>query len=190
MSGRGGGGFAAGSTLHRALRIDAAAYRTALQAGFLHMVAQGLSVVALDEEGAVLGAVVMCDILDQGPAAGDPGLRPMQALLHGLEEAYFDLRRPGPGQSALVDMAFVRSDAAGGGVYTRLRKAAQELARERGFSHVVGVLSSAATQAVVVAKFDQSVLVRQRFDAFQFEGGTPFAGIEEPPEIWLTEGHL
>ena len=182
--------FAEGSTLHKALGIDVPAYRAALREGFAHMVAQGLSVVAMAPDGRVLGCVVMCDILDQGPAADDPRLRPMQALMHDLEEEYIALRAPAPGQSALVDMAFVRPDAAGGGLYTRLRKAAHSRAREAGFAHVVGILSSAATQKVVVTKFDQSVLARHSFAGFEFEGGTPFASIEDPSEIWLTEGNL
>lgn len=182
--------FASGSTLHKAAGIDSDSYRALLRDSFLYNIDQGLSVMARDDKGEVLGCVVACDLLDQGPSAPDPRLAPMQAMLHTLEQEYVELQHPKPGDALLIDMAFVRPDQAGTGVYKDLRHAAHDLARTKGFSCVIGLLSSAATQHVVANRLGHRVLARMAFTDFRFEGGAPFASITDPSEIWLTEGRL
>lgn len=181
--------FAAGSTLHRACGIEAPEYKDLLRDGFLHNVAQGLSVMARDKTG-VLGCVVACDLLDQGSGPTDPRLVPLQVLLHELEKKYIELQSPTPGQTILIDMAFVRPDQTGRGLYQRLRAATHGLAKSRGYRRVIGLLSSAATQHVVVTRLGHRVMARVAFAGFDHDGTCPFAKITDPQEIWLTEGRL
>lgn len=181
--------FAKKSTLHRASSVREDVYRCALRSGFMHMVKQDLSVAAYQGD-QIVGAVIACDLLDQGPSANAPELQAMQALMHQMEDRYLALRNPTKCASVLVDMAFVTPEATGGGIYTALRYAAQERAAKRGFQHVVGLLSSAATQRVVVGKMGHEVLFRERFDTFMFNGTMPLAAITDPEEILLTEGSL
>ena len=79
--------FAARSTLHQVAGIDADVYRDRLYPAFMHNIAQGLSVAAW-ENGEVLGALIACDIRDQGAVIPDPRLRAMHALMHEMEERY------------------------------------------------------------------------------------------------------
>ena len=181
--------FAAGSTLHRALGIKSPEYKDLLRDSFLHNIQQGLSVTARDKTG-VLGCVIACDLLDQGSGPSDPRLAPMQDLLHELEEKYIEVQSPKRGDAVLIDMAFVRPDEAGTGLYKRLRAASQDRARTKGYTHVIGLLSSAATQHVVATCLGHRVLARIAFANFRCGDTFPFAAITNPPEIWLTEGQL
>ena len=97
---------------------------------------------------------------------------------------------PEPGQVVLVDMAAVSPAGRGQGVYLRMRQAAQALAREKGFSCVVGELSSAVTQHVVRDVLGHAVVAEVRFADFVWRGQRPFAGITAPESIVLTEGLL
>ena len=87
-------------------------------------------------------------------------------------------------------MGAVSSLAAGQGVYQKLRNAAQNNAKELGYRFVVGELSSASTQHVVLNKLGHSKVAEVLFSSFEFAGSRPFASINEPESIVLAEGML
>lgn len=183
--------FCKSSTLHKLADISVPEYKDCLKQGFLDNVSQGLSAVAVTRHSKdLLGCVIACDFLDQGETKPNPKLAAMQNLFLRLEQDYIKKKAPKPGQSVLVDMALVDPDHLGLGVYQKLRDHIHEIARDKGFEFVVGELSSAATQNVVVNKMGHKILSRIAFDQFEFEGRKPFQSIREPKEIWLTEGAL
>lgn len=186
--------FVAGSTVHRALGVGLEAYRAHLRPSFDAMAGEGLSVVAVESDtSAVVGCLVATDFARQFDAghAPDGPLAPLAALTAALAGAYARVRGvPAPGQVVLVDMAAVAPTGRGQGVYLRMRQAAQALAREKGYSRVVGELSSAATQHVVRDVLGHSVVAEVRFADFLWRGERPFAGIVAPKSIVLTEGLL
>ncbi|MGB0507460.1 MAG: hypothetical protein ACPGGK_14805 [Pikeienuella sp.] len=182
--------FSGGSTLHRALGIGLEEYRAYLHDGFMAMVVEGLSVVAV-EDGDLLGCMIVTDFHQHlGVSEAPDRFAPLAALTGELCRQYQQVRNIGPGEAALVDMGAVSSRAGGKGVYQKLRDAAQDRARQRGFRRIVGELSSAATQHVVLNRLGHEKLAEVRFADFEFGGAKPFAGIGEPESIILAEGLL
>lgn len=180
--------FVHGSTLHKALSLDLATYRADLRPSYEAMVAQGLSFVALDDTGRILGAIIATDLLDT--LSDTPAETAVSALTQSLTQAYLSHRPIGAGKALLVDMAAVHPDARGQGVYPALRGALHEAARENGWRYVVGELSSVATQAVVLGKMGHSKIAEIAFSDFEWNGARPFAAITSPPSIILAEGRL
>ena len=75
--------FVAGSTLHRALGITLGEYRAYLRPSFQQMVAEGLSVVTIDEaSGTLLGCLIATDFHSQLAHDTDapPPFAPLAAL--------------------------------------------------------------------------------------------------------------
>lgn len=183
--------FATRSTLHRALDIDLADYRRALRAPFEAMVAEGHSFVAINARDQVIGCVIAGDITLSHPT-GEPldKLEPVTALTQRLTAAYIAHRHPKPGEAVLIDMAAVAEGYGGQGLYRRLRLACQDAARAHGFRRVVGELSSAATQAVVLGQMGHRRVAEVDLSALEFDGWRPFAGILDPNSVVLAEGEL
>jgi GNAT superfamily N-acetyltransferase len=188
--------FVSRSQPHRALAIELDEYRDHLWPGFLFMVDQGHSFVAVDTHDEVIGCLVACDYCVASPPvptnAGSVRhkMAPLLALLATLDRHYREQREPVVGQTLLVDMAVVSPQAAGGGVYRHLREAAHDHARRCGFTRVVGELSSAATQHVCVNIFRHQVKARISFASFVYQGTRPFAALTDPPDVVLVEGEL
>ncbi len=184
--------FVSGSTLHRALGIELDAYRAYLRPSFEAMVQESLSVVAEASDGTLQGCMIAVDF--HGPAheaaQPQPPFAPVSALTSALCAEYLRARTFDPGEVLLVDMAAVPPASAGGGIYQEMRTHVHRLARERGFRSVVGELSSAATQHVVLNRLGHAKVVEIAFDAFRHGDGYPFRMIAQPRSIVLAEGAL
>jgi len=180
--------FAGQSTLHRALGVEVGAYRRTLRPGFDAMVGEGLSVVAV-EGGAVVGALIACDFHRADAPTPEPRT-PIAALTDALYARYQRHRATEPGQAMLVDMGAVAPGHGGRGLYQRMRDAAEDRGRAAGYRHVIGELSSAATQYVVLHKRGHAAIAEIAFAEFIHGGTRPFATIPAPDRIVLAEGHL
>ena len=185
--------FVQGSTLHQALGIGLTQYRSYLAASFARMVGEGLSYCAVDgRTGELVGCLIVTDFHGQSGTTGpsDPPFAPIEALTAELAGRYRKHRRIGPGEAVLVDMGAVSTAAGGQGIYQRLRRAAQERARDIGYRWVLGELSSAATQHFVLDRLRHRKLTEVFFDSFQHDNGFPFRDITDPPSVILAEGEL
>ena len=184
--------FVRASTLHRACGIELAEYRRYLRPQFDHMIAQGLSLAAVDDATQRLaGCLIATDFAAQElDAPMDGKFSPIAALAAALASRYRQFRRFAKGEVMLVDMAAVSDASEGQGVYQALRAEAQVLARARGFQFVVGELSSAATQHVVLNRLHHVKRAEIDFASFQWRGDYPFRAIAEPPSVILSEGRL
>jgi hypothetical protein len=185
--------FVAGSTLHQALGITLEAYRAYLQDGFQQMVQEGLSIVAQDQKtGEVLGCLIVTDFHAhlKPTQPQDPALAPLAALTEALVAKYRTQRSIDPGQVILVDMGAVSPAARGLGLYKSMRQAAHQRAKTRGFTHVVGELSSAATQAYVLGQLGHQNIAEVPFQRFEHNGTHPFSRIANPKCLVLAEGRL
>ncbi len=183
--------FVESSTLHRALGIGLEEYRNYLRQSFAEMLAEDLSVAAVDEKsGRLSGCLIATDFAGQFTAQREPSGRfaPLAALTAALCDQYGPA--PNPGQAMLVDMGAVLPGYAGHGVYKQLRKAVEVRARNRGFQTIIGELSSAATQHVILNRLGHRKVAEISFASFEHDGGFPFAAITEPASIVLAEGVL
>lgn len=184
--------FVAGSTLHRALAVQLEDYRTYLWPAFTRMVDEGLSVVAVDGEGTLLGCMIVVDF--HGPVHERPNAHPVfgpvSALTSALCAQYRGYRDISAGEAILVDMGAVAPSAGGQGIYQEMRQEVHRIAKARGFRHVVGELSSVATQHVIFNRLQHRKVAEIRFGAFEHDGGYPFGAIHDPPSIILAEGEL
>ena len=185
--------FIEGSTLHKALGITLSEYRAYLRPSFDAMVSKNLSVAAIDRSSnEVLGCMIATDLHGQinAPETQDPKFAPLTALTQDLCREYVELFPPKPGETVLVDMAAVSPSTRGGGLYKRMRAKTHQIAKSRGFTFVVGELSSSATQHVILNHFRHQVISEIRFTEFEVNGTFPFAGITTPPSIVLARGTL
>lgn len=185
--------FVPDSVLHRALEITPEEYRSRLAVGWDTILAEGLSLVAVDPEGDVVQGCLLGARFSPTPVDPDTvprKLLPLARLLEDLERQY-DARRVGAARRALlVDIAVVAPARRGEGVYTRLREAAHALGVAKGYDHVIGELSSATTQRHLVDRLGHVVRAEIAFETYVFEGRYPFKGITDPPTVQLVEGHL
>ena len=184
--------FVARSVLHRALDVGLAEYRRYLAPSFAAMIAEGLSVVAVERRtGAVVGCLVAGDYRTPPVACeAPPRLAPLGALMADLRRRYECRRGPAPGEAMLVDMAAVAGGATGHGLYRRMREAVHERGRKSGFRMVIGEATSTATQHVLLNRLGHRRMAEIPFREFTHEGAHPFAAIVDPPSIVLAEGDL
>ena len=185
--------FAASSSLHSALDVTLQDYRAYLRAPFVAMIAEGLSVAALDRaSGAMAGCLIATDLhaaLSPAPVPDGP-LGAIAALSQQAAQRYAELRPFQSGEVMLVDMAAVAKPFGGQGIYLALRNAAQCRARKLGFRRVVGELSSPASQHVVLNRLGHEKVLELPLRTFRFRDGFPFAAINEPQCLILSEGRL
>ena len=185
--------FARSSVLHRALGISADRYRDQLHTAFARMIDEGLSLAAIDQpSGEIAGCIIVTDFhsaIPPAPDGSDP-LAPVTALTRQLALRYKELRPLPPGKVILIDMAAVAEAHGGRGIYRGLRNAAQARAKALGYQRVVGELSSAATQHVVLKHLGHENLAEIAYRDFTFQGDQPFSSIAEPHGIILAEGKL
>lgn len=87
-------------------------------------------------------------------------------------------------------MGAVSSKARGQGVYQKMRTAAHNVARDKGYKLVLGELSSAVTQHVVLNQLGHRKVAEIRFAEFRYSNTRPFIAIKKPPSIILSEGAL
>ncbi len=185
--------FIEGSTLHLALGIGLEEYREYLRPSFEAMIAEELSVAAWDDtSGEMVGCVIATDFHQHlNPTiAKNCKFAPLAALTRKLCAQYQRVRTIKPRDAVLVDMGVVASSHAGKGIYQAMRHAAQSIAKEKKFTSVIGELSSASTQHVILNKFGHQKLAEVKFSDFEFEGQRPFRTITEPESIILAEGRL
>lgn len=196
--------FVLESPVHRAAGVMYDEYLGYLRAPFITMAAEGLSFIAVDTESAELAGCVLAG--DFCPETNAPlseelqynephdevpeSMRAIKALLKELERPYKLNVSNSPDETLIVDIAAVNRAARGRGLYRRLRLAAQGVAKERGFSRVVGELSSAATQRFCVEELGHQVINEVPYKTFLFNGTLPFASIEQPQTLQLVEGTL
>ena len=183
--------FAAQSTVHRALGIELDAYRAYLRAPFEAMVDEGLSLVATHSSGTVVGCMIATDFhtcltVKQTPLP----FAPLVALTTALCKDYSKIRRSSPGTALLVDMGAVAPEAQAQGIYSALRRAVHSRAITKGYHRVMGELSSAQTQHVVLEKMGHKAVAEIAFDRFEWAGTKPFRNIHDPPKLILSEGML
>ena len=178
------------STLHRALGIGLEEYRAYLRPSFHSMTDEALSLVAVDN-GKTVGCLIATDFhgADQNGETPPP-FDAFSAMADSLGSLYRNHRRFGPGEVVLVDMAVVAPTASGQGLYRTFRAKAEALAQKRGFQYVVGELSSAATQHVVIDKLGHRKIAEIDFQTFRHRDKYPFRAITSPPSLILAEGNL
>ena len=183
--------FAASSSLHAVLSVDLHLYQTSLRPAFEAMVQEGLSLVATDAKGQMLGALIATDLHAtlRDPAPSGPYAQ-ISALTQTLTQIYRAQRAFGPGEVLLVDMAAVHPDARGLGIYRALRQHLEDRLHKTHWHYVVGELSSVATQKLVLEKMGHRSAAEIAFDRFEWNGTRPFAYITSPPSIILAEGAL
>ncbi|MEM7068896.1 MAG: hypothetical protein AAF478_08415 [Pseudomonadota bacterium] len=185
--------FVQSSTLHQAMAVDLDKYRQYLYPSFLAMIGERLSIAAMDDQtNEILGCLIVTELgAPQEIVQGTPEyLKPIAALTAELCLRYRQRRPYVGGEVVLVDMGAVSPSAGGKGVYQTLRNVAQETARDRGFRYVVGELSSAATQHVIINKLGHRKMAEVSFNEFDYEGRRPFQSISEPRSIILAEFEL
>ncbi len=185
--------FIQGSTLHRALKIGLSEYRAYLRPSFEQMIHEGLSVAAFDDEtGEIIGCLITTDFFHQSVETEVPHgkFAPLTALTQHLCQQYHSKRQIKAGEVVLADMGVVAPHALGMGVYQQMRFELGTHVKALGFSAIVGELSSAATQHVVVQKLGHRVRAEVEYATFEFDGGYPFRAIKESRSIILAEGQL
>ncbi|MDJ0613583.1 MAG: hypothetical protein QNJ29_07875 [Rhizobiaceae bacterium] len=185
--------FVESSTLHQALGISLEEYRIYLRPSFEACVSEEFSIVATEPAtGEVIGCLIATDFRQHLNAANTATgkFAPLAALTTELCRQYKSKRTIDPGDALLIDMGAVRPSTAGMGIYQKMRDAAQINAKEAGYKTVVGELSSASTQHVVLNKFGHAKLAEVKFAEFEIDGKFPFAKITEPNSIILVEGNL
>lgn len=190
--------FLAGSVLHRALDISLPEYSHYMAEPICALLQQENSFVAIDEADQTVAGCILAG--DFRPTETDQQVhdkpvpefaRPINALLNSLEQQYESQRPLNSTQATLlVDIAVVAPRARGQGLYTRLREAVHKRALQRGYTSVVGELSSVATQHLCVEKLGHRVICEIPYRSFEFDGQYPFASIKEPASIQLVEGAL
>ena len=185
--------FATQSTLHAAVGISVEDYASYLRPSFQDMIDEGLSLKAIDNDnGTVLGAIIATDLVNclSPSAPSDRRFRPIVALTQSLLQSYVENEALMAGAIALVDMGFTAPEARGSGIYNALRTTVHSHLASLGYQRVLGELSSAATQHVVLKKLGHRAVAQISFQEFEFEGAKPFDEITEPTEIILSEGIL
>ncbi|MEL7206595.1 MAG: hypothetical protein AAGL19_20610 [Pseudomonadota bacterium] len=183
--------FAASSSLHAVLSVDLHLYQTSLRPAFEAMVQEGLSLVATDAKGQMLGALIATDLHAtlRDPAPSGPYAQ-ISALTQTLTQIYRAQRAFGPGEVLLVDMAAVHPEARGLGIYRALRQHLEDRSHKSQWHYVVGELSSVATQKLVLEKMGHRTAAEIAFESFEWNGTRPFVSITSPPSIILAEGAL
>lgn len=180
--------FAQSSSIHAALSVNMDAYRASLRPSFETMVAQNLSLAACDTDGGLLGCLIATDLQLALTQSAPNGPYPeIGALTQELMHRYLAHRQVSPGETMLVDMAAVHPKARGLGVYKALRTHVQDTALKSGWHAIVGELSSAATQHVVLDQMGHRNVAELMFADFEWRGTRPFAKITSPPSIILAE---
>ncbi|MEM6586872.1 MAG: hypothetical protein AAF641_00355 [Pseudomonadota bacterium] len=183
--------FAQSSSLHAALDVALAPYRQGLRPSFKAMVSRNLSLAARTTDGRMLGCLIATDMYATLSDAPPSGPYPeIAALTRSLTQTYHKQHALGPGEVLLVDMAATHPDARGLGTYQAMREHIQPIARAAGFRAIVGELSSAATQHVVLTKMGHRKVAETHFQGFEWNGTRPFQSITSPPSIILAEGRL
>ncbi len=182
-----------GSTLHRALNIGLEDYRAYLWPSFRSMISEGLSVVAVDPaDDQILGCLIVTAFNPENFSTSEVAHQflPLVALTSELVAMYQTKRSLSQGEAVLVDMGAVPPHAAGQGVYKAMRMEVDQIARDRGYRFILGELSSAATQHVVLDLLGHRAVAEVEFSSFIVDGARPFAGISEPAGIVMSEGDL
>ncbi|MBX2823647.1 MAG: hypothetical protein KTR33_02885 [Gammaproteobacteria bacterium] len=185
--------FVRGSVLHQALAIPEDDYAAHMKQSFMHLMGQAFSFVAVDNEnGRIAGCILAGDF--KAPA-GDAietldAMQPIKSLLDELERGYRLGTQMTTGDALLVDVAVVSPPARGEGLYSRLRQQIHTSGREHGFKYVLGELSSAFTQQYCVGKLGHRIVSEIAYKDFKYQGRYPFADIEHPASIQMTEGAL
>lgn len=185
--------FSENSNLHKVLGIGLKEYRSYLLPSFKAMCAEGLSVVAIERDSdRVLGCLMVSGFHHHLKATAVKNVRfaPLAALTNELSRQYRQTRAINPGDAVLVDMGAVSSNALGMGIYQMMRRTAQTHAKQLGNRWVVGELSAASTQHVVLEKLGHKKVGEVRFSEFEYDGKFPFRSIKQPGSIIIAEGEL
>lgn len=185
--------FVDSSVLHAAVGISNEEYRDYMRLPFKWMWEQGLSLIATDANNKELvGCIISCDYaaLPHNSAPLPEKLKPVNALLHELDELYREKHKILPGNCLLVDMAVVKPTSRGQGIYSLLRQQTHNIGRELGFEKVIGELSSAATQRLCVDRLGHTVCAEIEYASFSYENEKPFSSIKDPTSIKLVESSL
>jgi hypothetical protein len=196
--------FVERSSLHKSLGIDLGSYRAYLWPSFHKMAQDGLSFVAVDTStNRIIGVIIGTDYArflaakpwpapapDSAKPADENRFAPITALSQALGTLYQRKTEIPCRHHMLVDMAAVDQDASHKGIYQALRARLTQHAKSRGFSCVVGELSSAATQHVVLQNLQHENCAEIAFAAFQHNGDYPFRHITAPQSIILAVGRL
>ena len=179
--------FVHGSSLHKALGVTLLEYCDYLRPSFAAMVDEGLSTVAVDSSGEVMGCLIWADFFNHRYSSQKTPdkFKPLVALTEALTAKY--TRSFARGEGMLADMAAVAQTAAGQGLYQRMRLAAEAHARTRGFRFILSELSSVRTLHVLLNKMGHKAVAEIAFAQFEHEGKRPFAAIDSPPSLILSE---
>ena len=185
--------FHASSPIHQCLSISLETYQDFLWPSFKFMVRENLSFIAKEPVAdKIIGCMIITDFISSfGAKSKTPeAFEPFQALTSALRAEYPTQARTLKGHSILIDMAAVHPNFEGFGIYQRLRADAQMHAQKRGFRYVIGELSSAATQHVVLKRLGHTKRADIPFASFEHKGDRPFQTIKTPPSFVLCEGKL
>ena len=186
--------FATQSALHVVLDARLDDYRAYLRPTFFDDVNDGLSLAATQAgTGDLVGVLIVRDFRKQRFAGHLPFQQlydPVTALFETLEADYLQDRHLKTGEALLVDMAAVVPSHTGLGIYQTLRREISSRARSAGYKYIIGELTTAATQHVVVAKLGHRTCATIVPSDFVHAGRRPFASVTDPQTILLTEETL
>lgn len=186
--------FSAGSPLHRAMGITQQEYLEYLSDGWNNY-AFGGPVKSLGAFCKSSQQLIGCLIASHFPVSFDnldtlpQKHKPIAALLQELENEYLK-HNYCIDRSLLVDLAVVRHDHRGSGIYQQLRAALHNNAASSGYKTVFGELSSSSTQYVCANKSAHQVVAEINYKDFNYGGRAPFATIEDPHSIQLVSVSL
>ena len=183
--------FANQSVLHVALNTDLEEYRAYLRPTFFDDVKDDFSLVAKDTKNdELLGVLIARDLLKNPPISYLPFQRKyvsISKLFKMLETKYLQQRRIFIGDALLVDMAAVSPPHTSRGIYQMLRKEISRRAKLCGYKYVIGELTSAASQKVVLEKMGHRNCAQINLSTFSDDNGRPFETIVDPETIVLAE---
>ncbi len=185
--------FITDSVLHQVLDITLDQYKAYMQDPIRSTIKYGITLLARSTlDSSLCGCILAAEFesADTAHESVPECVAPIAALLRELESVYLSSKQSAKEKVLLVDIAVVNPEFRGQGIYTELRQEVHKQALDKGYTRVIGELSSAPTQHLCVNKLGHSVINEISYNAFEYQGAYPFAAIEQPKTIQLVEGVL
>jgi len=187
--------FCSYSVLHSSQNILPSDYRNYLEVDWFDY-AFGSECISLAAHDCDSGIVVGCLIAIpwSHDSADTESLQvkqqPIACLLRDLENMYLVTECCDISDVLLVDLAVVRNSSRRRGIYAKMRNELHRVAKTRGYSKVVGALSSAETQSFCIEKMQHKLIAQIPYASFTYKNRFPFESIKHPESIVLVEYSL
>ena len=141
---------------------------------------EGLSVVAVNSQGEVIGVTVAEDYASEPPAAIDTvsaKFEPIFALLEALGDRYMDHHEVAPGTHYHIFMCGVYQEYANRRLAQKLNLFAENIAREKGYQATVCEATGRISQFVCAQQLGMEFVDEIYYKTFQLAGEPVFADI-------------